>query len=150
MRRINTTPAGFAAAAVTITMTATVPGLNASSAGAAAAETGTAYLVGRGVSDSTGEPAETGIMGYADLMQNTAGLHMRPRSRAFVIADAKSGQRVVHVTADVGMIFQSVRDKVLARLDERFGSRYNEQNVMLTATHTANDGMRREGVMPSR
>lgn len=136
MRRINSTLAGVAAAAVTITMTATVPGLNASSAGAAAAETGTTYLVGRGVSDSTGEPAETGMMGYADLTQNTAGLHMRPRSRAFVIADAKSGQRIVHVTADVGMIFQSVRDKVLAQLDERFGSRYNEQNVMLTATHT--------------
>ncbi|WP_109505413.1 neutral/alkaline ceramidase [Nocardioides speluncae] len=136
MRRINTTLAGVAAAAVTITMTATVPGLNASSAGAAAAETGTTYLVGRGVSDSTGEPAETGMMGYADLTQNTTGLHLRPRSRAFVIADPKSGQRIVHVTADVGMIFQSVRDKVLARLDERFGSRYNEQNVMLTATHT--------------
>lgn len=136
MRRINTTLAGFAAAAVTITMTATVPGLNASSAGAAAVETGTTYLVGRGVSDSTGETAEAGMMGYADLTQNSAGLHMRPRSRAFVIADQKSGQRIVHVTSDIGMVFQSVRDKVLARLDERFDSRYNEQNVMLTATHT--------------
>ncbi|MFI5626168.1 neutral/alkaline non-lysosomal ceramidase N-terminal domain-containing protein [Nocardioides sp. NPDC051685] len=135
MRRIATGLAS-AAVAVTVTMTATMPGLTTSAADAATAETGATYLVGRGVSDSTGEPAEAGMMGYADLAQNTAGLHMRPRSRAFVIADTRSGRRVVHVTADVGMIFQSVRDKVLARLGERFGSRYNEQNVMLTATHT--------------
>ncbi|WP_239455365.1 neutral/alkaline ceramidase [Nocardioides gilvus] len=94
------------------------------------------YLVGRGIADVTGEVAEVGMMGYADLGQTGEGLHMRQRARAFVIADRASGDRVVHVTADIGMIFQSVRDEVLAQLDARFGKQYGEANVMLTATHT--------------
>lgn len=94
------------------------------------------YLVGRGVADVTGEVAEAGMMGYADTGQVASGLHMRQRARAFVIADRASGQRVVHVTADVGMIFQSVRDAVLMQLERTYGSRYNEANVMLSATHT--------------
>lgn len=94
------------------------------------------YLVGRGIADVTGEVAEVGMMGYADLAQTGEGLHMRQRSRAFVIADRASGKRVVHVTADVGMIFQSVRDEVLVELEARYGQRYGEANVMLTATHT--------------
>lgn len=143
MRRIASSLAGTALA-VTVITSANLSGVPAGAASAATGspvtatgtQPGTPYLVGRGVSDSTGEPAETGMLGYADLAQNTTGLHLRPRSRAFVIADATTGERVVHVTADVGMIFQSVRDKVLARLGERYGDRYTEQNVMLTATHT--------------
>lgn len=94
------------------------------------------YLVGRGLADVTGEPAEVGMMGYADLGQTGSGLHMRQRARAFVIVDRATGDRLLHVNADIGMIFQSVRDAVLARLAERFGETYGEANVMLTATHT--------------
>ncbi|MFJ9387543.1 neutral/alkaline ceramidase [Nocardioides sp. NPDC101246] len=94
------------------------------------------YLVGRGIADVTGEVAEAGMMGYADLGQVSSGLHMRQRARSFVIADPESGERVVHVLADAGMIFQSVRDAVLAKLEQRFGETYTERNVMLTATHT--------------
>lgn len=61
---------------------------------------------------------------------------MRQRARAFVIADRATGERVLHVNADIGMVFQSVRDAVLARLAEKFGETYGESNVMLTATHT--------------
>ena len=94
------------------------------------------YLVGRGVADVTGEVAEAGMMGYADLGQVSSGLHMRQRARAFVVVDRASGQRVVHVTADIGMVFQSVRDAVLLRLERRYGTTYGESNVMLTGTHT--------------
>lgn len=94
------------------------------------------FVVGRGVADVTGEVAEAGMMGYAMLDQTGNGLLTRQYSRAFVIGDPASGRRVVHVTADVGMIFQGVRDAVLARLGEKFGTRYTESNVMLTATHT--------------
>ena len=109
------------------------PGPGLSSASAA---TESAYLVGRGIADVTGEPGENGMMGYADLAQTTTGIHMRQRARAFVIADAASGERVVHVVADVGMIFQGVRDAVLTKLEQWYGDRYSERNVMLTATHT--------------
>lgn len=107
------------------------PALNSASAAS-----DSVYLVGRGLADLTGEPGESGMMGYADFSQSTSGIHMRQRARAFVIADAASGERVVHVVADIGMIFQSVRDAVLVKLQQRYGDRYSERNVMLTATHT--------------
>ncbi|MFC6695026.1 neutral/alkaline ceramidase [Nocardioides daphniae] len=111
------------------------PATSATSANAASVAA-QPYLVGRGIADVTGEPAEAGMMGYADLGQTSNGLHMRQRARAFVIVDRATDRRVLHVNADVGMIFQSVRDAVLARLTARFGDRYREANVMLTATHT--------------
>ncbi|RJS46813.1 neutral/alkaline non-lysosomal ceramidase N-terminal domain-containing protein [Nocardioides cavernaquae] len=94
------------------------------------------YLVGRGIADVTGEPANNGMMGYGDLAQLTSGIHQRQRSRAFIVVDRRTGRRVVHVVADIGMIFQSVRDEVLERLRARYGAKYGESNVMLTATHT--------------
>ncbi len=105
---------------------------------ASAADTGSdqSYLVGRGIADVTGEPAEVGVMGYARLEQRTSGLHQRQRARAFVVADPATRDRVAMVTADVGMIFGDVREAVLRKLAERHGSAYNTRNVMLTGTHT--------------
>ncbi|MFD3439424.1 neutral/alkaline ceramidase [Streptomyces sp. NPDC058685] len=94
------------------------------------------YLVGRGISDVTGEAAETGMMGYSSFDQKTSGIHQRQRSRAFVVVDRASGKRVVYVNADLAMIFQSVQQGVIARLKERYGSLYGEENVLLSATHT--------------
>ncbi|WP_086825400.1 neutral/alkaline ceramidase [Allokutzneria sp. NRRL B-24872] len=95
-----------------------------------------AYLVGRGIADVTGEAAERGMMGYAKLDQRTSGIHQRQRSRAFVIADPASGKRVAMVTADLGMIFGSVRQAVLRKLAAKHGTLYSADNVLLTATHT--------------
>ncbi|MDR7312769.1 neutral ceramidase [Nocardioides luteus] len=124
-----------ATAATAVPTDAHTAALDASAARAADSSSAD-YLVGRGVADVTGEVAEAGMMGYADLGQVSSGLHMRQHARAFVIADPDSGERVVHVLADAGMIFQSVRDAVLAKLEQRYGDTYTERNVMLTATHT--------------
>ncbi|UYQ60519.1 neutral/alkaline ceramidase [Streptomyces peucetius] len=117
---------------------AAVPG--AAPAGAAsprAAEPGpTTYLVGRGISDVTGEAAEVGMMGYSSFEQKATGIHQRQRSRAFVVADRTSGERVVYVNADLAMIFQSVRQGVITELGRRYGSLYSDRNVLLSATHT--------------
>ncbi|MFE9660967.1 neutral/alkaline non-lysosomal ceramidase N-terminal domain-containing protein [Streptomyces sp. NPDC005955] len=94
------------------------------------------YLIGRGIADVTGEAAETGMMGYSSFDQKTSGIHGRLRSRAFVVQDRASGSRVVYVNADLGMIFQAVRQGVLARLAERYGDLYGARNVLLSATHT--------------
>lgn len=94
------------------------------------------YLVGRGLSDITGEAAESGMMGYGSLTQNTTGIHQRQRSRAFVIVDRASSRRVAFVQADLGMIFSSVHKAVLQRLQQQYGSLYTRDNVMLTANHT--------------
>ncbi|NEE30550.1 alkaline ceramidase, partial [Streptomyces sp. SID7982] len=82
------------------------------------------------------EAAETGMMGYSSFDQKTSGIHQRQRSRAFVVVDRASGKRVVYVNADLAMIFQSVRQGVMAQLKERYGSLYGEDNVLLSATHT--------------
>lgn len=112
------------------------PGAAGAPAASGAAAASEPYLVGRGIADVTGQPAENGMLGYADFAQNTSGIHLRQRSRAFVIVDRATGERVVHVVADTGMIFQGIRDAVLTRLDQRLPGTYSERNVMLTATHT--------------
>src|SRR4051812_16822192 len=73
------------------------------------------------------------MMGYGMRFQRTTGIHLHQKSRAFVVVDRATGERVVHVVADIGMFFRNVRDAVLARLDP---SAYREDNVVLTATHT--------------
>ena len=102
-------------------------------AGAAAAPGG--YRVGAGIADITGEPAEVGMLGYADPAQTTAGLASRQWARAFVVAD-DAGRRVALVSSEVDFITQAVQTEVLRRLRARFGDAYTDQNVVLTATHT--------------
>jgi neutral ceramidase len=73
------------------------------------------------------------MVGYAQAKQISAGLHTRLYARAFAFGDSR-GRRVVFVSADLGMIFSSVKQGVLKLLPATLG--YNDQNVMLTATHT--------------
>ncbi|MEU0098382.1 neutral/alkaline ceramidase [Streptomyces sp. NPDC006267] len=110
--------------------------LGAPSPASASPAAGGDYLVGRGIADVTGEAAETGMMGYSSFDQKTSGIHQRQRSRAFVVVDRSNGKRVVYVNADLAMIFQSVQQGVIARLKERYGDLYDEENVLLSATHT--------------
>ncbi|MFI1460253.1 neutral/alkaline ceramidase [Nocardia carnea] len=92
------------------------------------------YLIGMGISDITGPAAECGMMGYSQQDQTTAGIHLRPRARAFVIA--AGSERVVFAVAENAVIFQSVHRGVLTELARRFGDLYTERNVLLTSTHS--------------
>jgi neutral ceramidase len=92
-----------------------------------------AILVGTGISDITGPIAGVGMMGYGQSKQVSAGLHTRLYARAFAFSDSR-GRRVVFVSADLGMIFSSVKQGVLRLLPRTLG--YNDENVMLSATHT--------------
>jgi len=94
------------------------------------------YLIGMGIYDITGPAAELGMMGYAMLDQKTAGLHTRLWSRALLIATPATGKRVALVVADLAMISQAVKQKVVARLKHTFGDLYGDENVLLSATHT--------------
>ncbi|PTL80075.1 neutral/alkaline non-lysosomal ceramidase N-terminal domain-containing protein [Vitiosangium sp. GDMCC 1.1324] len=94
------------------------------------------FLVGSGIYDITGPAAEVGMMGYVRVDQQTEGIHQRLRSRAFVIASPCNGKRVVFVSADLGMVFQGVKQQVVERLRATFGSLYSDDNVVLSATHT--------------
>lgn len=94
------------------------------------------YLVGTGVYDITGPAAEMVMMGFAESSQKTAGIHTRLRARTFIVGD--DAKRVVFVSADLGMLFQSVKLAVADRLaaDAELRGLYDERNVLLSATHT--------------
>lgn len=94
------------------------------------------FLLGTGSADITGPAAEVGMMGYGMLEQQTTGIHQRLRSRAFVIASPCNGKRVAFVSADLGMVFQAVKQQVVERLRARYGDLYTDDNVLLSATHT--------------
>ncbi|MEV0031724.1 neutral/alkaline ceramidase [Nocardia sp. NPDC050793] len=130
----RTVLARTAVGSAALAATSTVPGLTATLGASAGAAPDAGYQVGVGISDITGPAAECGMMGYSQLEQTTAGIHLRPRARAYVIA--AGGRRVVFVVAENGMIFQSVHRGVLLELARRFGDLYTEQNVLLTSTHS--------------
>jgi neutral ceramidase len=94
------------------------------------------YLVGRGLSDITGEAAECGMLGYGKADQQTTGIHTRQRSRAFIIAESADGPRVLLVINDLPLVFDSVHQGVLRRLQDSYGDLYTASNTMITATHT--------------
>ncbi|MCE9596452.1 MAG: neutral/alkaline ceramidase [Spirochaetia bacterium] len=94
------------------------------------------FNLGRGIYDITGSAAELGMMGYAVVEQKTAGIHMRLRSRAFVVESPCNGKRIVYVTADLGQVFQSVKQGVINKLMSTYGGIYSDENVMIAATHT--------------
>ncbi|MBJ8338758.1 neutral/alkaline ceramidase [Antrihabitans sp. YC3-6] len=93
-------------------------------------------LVGRGIADMTGELLGAGMNGYGAFEQVTTGLHLRQRSRAFIFQDTASNTRLVHVTTETGLMFQSTFEEVLRRLSAEFGDLYHRGNVLLSATHT--------------
>ncbi len=94
------------------------------------------FLAGAGIYDITGPAAELGMMGYSMTDQKTAGINTRLRARAFIIASAASGKRVVIMSADLGMIFQAVKQQVVEKLKLTYGNLYTEKNVLLTGNHT--------------
>ncbi len=103
--------------------------------GGSGATSSVPMTVGRGMADMTGEPLGAGMNGYAVPSQQAAGLRQRQFARAFVFDDGKGG-RVAHVTADMGLMFQSIQLEVLRRLRARFGDVYHEGNVLIGASHT--------------
>ncbi|MBI5925486.1 MAG: neutral/alkaline ceramidase [Aquabacterium sp.] len=100
------------------------------------AATAQPYQLGVGMSDITGEAAEVGMMGYAELSQKTAGIHQRLRARAFIVQDAATQKSAVIVITDTGLVTQSIHQAVLKRLAAKYGALYNAQNVLISATHT--------------
>jgi neutral ceramidase len=110
--------------------------IDTAGAGLQACQERTDFQIGAGIHDITGPAAEIGMMGYAMVDQKTTGIHTRLRSRAFVLASPCNGKRVVFVSADLGQIFQAVKQRVVTRLHARYGSLYSDANVILSATHT--------------
>jgi neutral ceramidase len=96
----------------------------------------TRFNVGAGIYDITGPAAEEGMMGYGMIGQKTSGIYQRLWARAFVIESPCNKKRVVFVNADLGMVFQGVKQAVIKKLKSEYGDLYDDTNVLLTATHT--------------
>lgn len=90
--------------------------------------------VGRGLTDITGLASEGALYGYAHPDQDARGIHLRQYSRAFVFSDGL--KTAAFVVAEVTMISQAVHRTVMERLDDLYGGLFNEDNVMLSATHS--------------
>ncbi|KAG6849608.1 hypothetical protein H0H93_006965 [Arthromyces matolae] len=76
------------------------------------------------------------MMGYASLAQTDTGLHMRQRSRAFIIADGASpSNRVVFINADIAMGDTGVRRSIISQLSSLFPGVYTATNVAFVGTH---------------
>ncbi|KZT04002.1 Neutral/alkaline nonlysosomal ceramidase [Laetiporus sulphureus 93-53] len=95
------------------------------------------YLLGLGIGDITGPVVETNMMGYADGHQIDTGLHMRQRSRVWIIADASQpDSRVVFINADIGMGDTGIRRSIVSELSSRYPGLYTNANIALVATHS--------------
>jgi neutral ceramidase len=96
------------------------------------------FRFGAGLHDVTGPVANTGGAGWEDPMQILSGLHTRMYSRAFAIDSACDARRLMFVSVDVGLMFGSIRQGVLAAVagDSVLGKLYTPENIMLSATHT--------------
>ncbi|MGV9825947.1 neutral/alkaline ceramidase [Gordonia sp. NPDC003429] len=129
---------GAAAGAAGVGLLGASIATGSAAAGPVHAAPSSGYLVGAGKGDLTGAIAGQGMMGYSDLSQVASGLLQRTWARAYIIADAATGKRIVFVNADLAIIFESHRVGVMKELRRRFGNLYREENVNLNATHNHN------------
>ncbi|XP_058043044.1 neutral ceramidase [Ahaetulla prasina] len=95
------------------------------------------YLIGVGRADCTGPIAEVSFMGYASPDQKGGGILSRQYCRTFILAERQNDtKRVVHVVAEIGMMSQRIRLEVMKQLKYKYGDLYNQNNVIMTGTHT--------------
>ena len=93
------------------------------------------YDIGLGISDITGEIAESAFFGYGNPFFKNSGIKDRQYARAYIVKEP-SGTPAVFVCIDKGAMFQSVNLAVLEKLKNYYGSTYTDTNVVISATHT--------------
>jgi neutral ceramidase len=94
------------------------------------------YLIGVGMADVTGPAYGSPMWGFGKEGQNTQGIHIRLKSRAFIFVDPVANKRLVFTSVDIGSIEHNVVLEVVDRLRTRFGDLYSLDNLILSATHT--------------
>lgn len=94
------------------------------------------YLIGRGMADVTGPAYGSPMWGFGKEGQNTQGIHIRLKSRAFIFVDPENNSRLVFTSVDIGSIEHHVVLEVVDRLQVLFGNLYTLDNLILSATHT--------------
>ncbi|KIK60282.1 hypothetical protein GYMLUDRAFT_43572 [Collybiopsis luxurians FD-317 M1] len=94
------------------------------------------YLLGLGIGDITGPVVETNMMGYASLAQTDTGLHMRQRSRVFIVAEQDTpSNRILFINADIAMGDTGVRRSIVSNVTAQFPGIYTNENIAFVGTH---------------
>lgn len=75
---------------------------------------------------------ENGYIGW----ELAEGIYTRQYARAFVVQSISTEDVIAYVTTDMGMIDHSIVAEVVARLQGRYGNKFSQKNVMISATHT--------------
>ena len=92
------------------------------------------FNVGVGKADITGPAGDVAMMGYAQVGQRAAGIHIRQYARAFIIDDGN--KRFVFVNLDACMASQALTSEVIKQLRNEFGDTYGDANVAISGVHT--------------
>ncbi|SJX60407.1 related to neutral ceramidase [Sporisorium reilianum f. sp. reilianum] len=114
-------------------------------------------VFGLGIGDVTGPIVEVNMMGYASLPQTNTGLHIRLRSRAFIVGSNESpsfgtklagrfhgllptadgsATRWLFINSDICMGDTAVRKAVVDALRDKYPGIYGERNVAFVGTHS--------------
>ncbi|GAA5799021.1 hypothetical protein HPULCUR_004430 [Helicostylum pulchrum] len=99
--------------------------------------TANALRIGTGISDITGPVTQVMMMGYAELGQTGQGILQRIWSRAFIVEDPETHQRIVYVNTDTQSMGDIIKKRVVEQLQALYGNAmYSERNVMISSTHS--------------
>lgn len=134
----------------------------------------TNVVFGLGIGDVTGPIVEVNMMGYASLPQTNTGLHIRLRSRAFIVGsqDAEfsslrtrlaarfrrlllpaadgAANRWLFINSDICMGDTALRKAVVDRLRDEYPAIYGERNVAFVGTHShAGPGGYMQSLLPT-
>ncbi|KIS71940.1 uncharacterized protein UMAG_11352 [Mycosarcoma maydis] len=114
-------------------------------------------VFGLGIGDVTGPIVEVNMMGYASLPQTNTGLHIRLRSRAFIVGSSDaptffrkpverfksfiptadgSAIRWLFINSDICMGDTALRKAIVDQLREKYPGVYGERNVAFVGTHS--------------
>lgn len=112
-------------------------------------------VFGLGIGDVTGPVVEVNMMGYASLPQTNTGLHIRLRSRAFIVGSQDeeapasaprfkrliptadgSASRWLFVNSDICMGDTALRRAIVERLRQEYPGVYGERNIAFVGTHS--------------
>lgn len=94
------------------------------------------YNIGTGIHEVTDPAIGLQMQGFADSGQKTGGVESPLFSRAFIIEDRQAGKRIVTISADIWAATNVVKQDVVNRLQQQFGSLYTVENVLISGTHT--------------
>ena len=104
------------------------------------AQEGAEYLIGYGKADITYTCDNIGLFGNGSYHHRIAdsenGCSSPIFSRVVSIEDPVSGKRIIYLHADLGAIFQPLRDGLVSKIKENIDPDFDGASLMITASHT--------------